>query len=249
MRLLSGSFTFGLHPPSTIPEHPEIQMLQRCLLATIGLLASVSVLAAQTAPSQPPAEASTEAPEQQEPRTGDRWTFEFRDEITGELKSTVTQTITDVSPAEIGIRLTFLGKPGLGFQTFDHSWNVVDNGTWKFTPNDGSGIKAPLQVGKSWTASSSDFNSSNGASLKRSVKSKITGQESITTRAGTFETYKIETSLEMRNANDPTKKFQTEQQTWYAPAIDHWVKRTWVNKSAGKVSDKGSLELIEYGRR
>lgn len=222
-------------------------MLCRCLLATIGLLMSATVLAAQTPPSQPPA--TTETPEQQEPQTGDRWTFEVRDEITGELKSTVTQTITDVSPTEIGIRLTFLGKPGVGFQTFDHSWNVVDNGTWKFTPNDGSGIKAPLQVGKSWSANSSDFNSSSGASLKRSVKSKVISQESITTRAGTFETYKIETSLEMRNANDPTKKFQTEQQTWYAPALNHWVKRAWVNKSAGKVNDKGSVELIEYGRR
>ncbi|UCF52980.1 MAG: hypothetical protein JSV48_28280 [Bradyrhizobium sp.] len=224
-------------------------MLHRCLLATIGVFAFVTVLAAQPAPSQPPAGASAEAPEQQEPKTGDRWTFEFRDEITGELKSTVTQTITDVSATEIGIRLTFLGKPGTGFQTFDRSWNVIDNGTWKFTPNDGSGIKAPLEIGKSWTANSSDFNSTNGASLKRSVKSKVTGQESITTRAGTFETYKIESSLEMRNANDPTKKFQTEQQTWYAPAINHWVKRTWVNKSAGKVNDKGSVELIEYGRR
>ncbi|OAF17339.1 TapB family protein [Bradyrhizobium neotropicale] len=224
-------------------------MLRRCLLATIGLLACASVVAAQTPASQPPADASTETPEQQEPRTGDRWTYEVRDEITGELKSTVTQTITDVSPAEIGIRLTFLGKPGIGFQTFDHSWNSINTGTWKFTPNDGTGIKTPLEVGKSWSVRSTDFNSGSGASLKRSVTSKVTAKESITTRAGTFETYKIETSIDMQNANDPTKKFQSSQQTWYAPTVDHWVKRTWVSKSEGRVSDKGSVELIEYGRR
>src|SRR6516165_8941445 len=136
-------------------------MLRRCLLATIGLLASASVLTAQTPPSQQPA-ATEQASSQEsmgEPLMGDRWTYEVRDEITGELKSTITQTITDVSPTEIGIRLSFLGKPGLSFQTFDHSWNFTNNGTWKFTPNDGTGIKAPLEVGKSWSAKSADFNS------------------------------------------------------------------------------------------
>jgi hypothetical protein len=249
LRSPSGSFTLELHLQLITPEHPEIEMLRRCLLATIGLLASASALTAQTPPGQPSVAAATETPEQQEPRMGDRWTYEVRDEITGELKSTITQTITDVSPTEIGIRLSFLGKPGLSFQTFDHSWNFTNNGTWKFTPNDGTGIKAPLEVGKSWSAKSADFNSTSGVSLKRSIASKVTGKETVTTRAGTFETYKIETSLEMLNANDPTKKFQTQQQTWYAPAINHWVKREWVNKSDGRTSDNGSVELIEYGRR
>ena len=30
-------------------------------------------------------------------QTGDHWTYEFRDEITGEVKSTITNTVTDVS--------------------------------------------------------------------------------------------------------------------------------------------------------
>ena len=84
-------------------------MMRRCLLATIGLLASASVLSAQAPPSQPSAPAPTESPSQQEtmedPQIGDHWTYELRDDISGDLKSTITHTITDVSAREISIRL------------------------------------------------------------------------------------------------------------------------------------------------
>ena len=31
-----------------------------------------------------------------DPQTGDHWTYELRDDITGEVKSTITTTVTDV---------------------------------------------------------------------------------------------------------------------------------------------------------
>jgi hypothetical protein len=46
----------------------------------------------------------------EEPEMGDRWTYEIRDQIAGELRSTVTSIVTDVSAKEIGMRLTFLGN-------------------------------------------------------------------------------------------------------------------------------------------
>ena len=107
----------------------------------------------------------------------------------------------------------------------------------------------PLAIGKTWTFKSSDSNSTAGVNLKRTGTSKVTARETITTRAGTFEAYKIETSIEMRNANDPTKKSQAEQQAWYVPEINHWVKRTYVSRADGRVRERGALEMIEYGRR
>ncbi|MCK1388257.1 hypothetical protein [Bradyrhizobium sp. 21] len=226
-------------------------MLCRCLLATIGLFASAGLVNAQTPPSPPPA--ATEQPAAQEameePQVGDHWTYEVRDEITGDLKSTITHTVTDVSATEIGIRLEILGKPGYGYQTYDRSWDMINNGTWRSTPNDGMGVRAPLAVGKSWPVKSTAFNSSNGVSLKVSGTSKVTGKETITTRAGTFEVYKIESSLESRNANDTTKKYIEAQQTWYAPGVNHWVKRVSVSKSEGRVRNSNAIELVEYGRR
>ena len=74
-------------------------------------------------------------------------------------------------------------------------------------------------------------------------------QESVTTPAGTFDTFKIEASFQIQNANDPTSKVQAVQQTWYAPAIDHWVKRSFVSRSDARVREKNTIELVEYGRR
>lgn len=223
-------------------------MLGRCFLATIGLFASMSVLHAQAPQSPPPAAEAPPVEAMEEPQLGDHWTYELRDEITGDLKSTMTHTITDVSATEIGIRIAMVGKNDSGFQTYNRSWDLL-SGLWRFTPNDGMGVRTPLEVGKSWPVKSTAFNGANGASLKISGTSKVTAKETITTRAGTFEVYKIETSIEQRNGNDATKKFLTEQQTWYAPAIDHWVKRATVNRSEGRVRDRAQIELVEYGRR
>ncbi len=101
-------------------------------------------------------------------QTGDHWTYELRDDITGELKSTITNTVTDVSDSEINVRVARLGNSNPGYQTFDRSWNVKNSGGWRYTPNDGTGIRAPLAVGKSWSFKSNDLNSTAGVSWKRS---------------------------------------------------------------------------------
>jgi hypothetical protein len=230
-------------------------MLRCALLASLGLLATAGSLSAQTTPVESPPAASSravETPSSVEPmedaQTGDHWTYETRDDITGDVKSTVTNTVTDVSASEISIRIAVLGNPNFGYVTYDRSWNLENNGTWRYTPGDGSGIRPPLAVGKTWSSKGNDFNSTAGFSWKRSVTSKVVAQESVTVRAGTFDTFKIETSFELQNAKDPTKKFQDAWQTWYAPAIDHWVKRSSVSRSDGHVRNKNTTELVEYGR-
>jgi hypothetical protein len=164
-------------------------------------------------------------------------------------KSTITNTVTDVSDSEISTRSAVLGTPNSGYQTYDRSWNLINNGIWRYTPNDGTGIRAPLAVGKTWSFKSTDLNTTAGVSWRRSGTAKVVAQESVTTRAGTFDTFKIETSLQFQNANDPTKKYQAAFQIWYAPVIDHWVKRSFVSRSDGRVRDKNTIELVEYGRR
>jgi hypothetical protein len=226
-------------------------MFRRCFLATVGLLLSASALTAQTPnPTSAPATTDTAAQETMEdPQVGDHWTYEVRDDITGDLKSTFTTTITDVSTTEISIRDTVVGNSNLGYASYDRSWNRISNDTWRFAPNDGMGIRPPLAVGKTWSVKARDLLSTKGLTWKRSVTSKVVAQESVTTRAGTFDTYKIEASVELQNTNDPTKKFLDVRETWYAPAIDHWVKLSSVMRSDGRVRSKSSTELIEYGRR
>jgi hypothetical protein len=226
-------------------------MFRCCFLAGVGLLLSASALTAQT-PNPAPAPASTESAGQEtmeDPQVGDHWTYEFRDEISGDVKSVLTNTVTDLTDSQIGIRITRAGNANSGYQTFDRSWNLINSGVSRFSPNDGAGIRAPLAVGKTWSFKSNDTNGTSGFSGRRSGTSKVTTQESIITPAGTFETFKIETSFQIRDANNATDKAQVVLQTWYAPAIDHWVKQTFVMRSDGRVRSKTSMELIEYDRR
>jgi hypothetical protein len=230
-------------------------MLRCAFLAAVILFGSENLLTAQTAPSGPSSTPtlgveSTIAPEPMENALpGDHWTYELRDDITGDIKSTITNTVTDVSDSEISIRIAQLGNSNIGYQTYDRSWNVINNGIWRYTPNDGGGIRPPLAVGKTWPVKNTELNSTAGISWKRSGTSKVIAQEGVTTRAGTFDTFKIETSIQIQNGNDPTRKVQAVQQTWYAPVIDHWVKRSSTSRSDGRVRDKSTIELVEYGRR
>jgi hypothetical protein len=249
-----------LRPSALDAGVTEKSLSRLALLATVSLIVTATPLSAQTptkeapapappAAAAPPVEAPNSTESMEDAQLGDHWTYEFRDDISGDVKSTLTYTVTDLSDKQIGIRITKLGTSNNGDQTFDRSWNLMESGSWRYAPNDGTGIPSPLAVGKTWSFKSTDLNNTAGLSVKRSGTSKVVAQESVTTQAGTFETFKIETSFQMQNANDPTAKVQAVAQTWYAPAINHWVKRSFVTRSSGRVRDKNTVELVEYGRR
>ena len=156
--------------------------------------------------------------------------------------------MTDVSASQINIRLGKLGTNNTGYQTYDHSWNLMDNGVWRNRPNDGTGIQAPLGVGKTWSFRSTDLNNTaDQLEALRHVESGRAGK--CHDVSGHFRHFQDRDSIEVQSIKDPTKKIRIVQQTWYAPSIDHWVKRSSVSRSATRVIDKNTIELVEYGRR
>jgi hypothetical protein len=226
-------------------------MPRYAVLGVIGLVAS-SAWAQQVPPqTEPPASAQPAKAviPMEDPQPGDHWTYEIRDEITGAISATRANVVTEVTPTEISIRYKLVGTPTEGLNVYDRSWNLIDNRPWKFSPNDGTGIRTPLTVGKTWTFQSNSINSANGSAWKRSGTSKVVGQETVTTSAGTFETFKVETTFSARNVNDPTRKNEITLQTWYAPAIDHWVKRTFIARADKRLTESDTVELTEYGRK
>jgi hypothetical protein len=230
-------------------------MLRYTVPVVISLIATSAW--AQQAPPQaaapPDAAASAESAKavvpMEEPRPGDRWTYEVRDEITGTIAKTRENVITDVTPTEISVRYKNVGTTNTGFVIYDRSWNMVEDRPWRYSPNDGSGIQSPLAVGKTWPVQTNNINSANGNVWKRLGTSKVVGQESLTTKAGTFDTFKIETTFTGRNVNNPTLKNEVTSVTWYAPAIDHWVKRTFVSRANKHLQISNTIELVEYGRK
>lgn len=181
--------------------------------------------------------------------SGDHWTYEAHDEITGSLKYTTTNLVTDVTPTEIGVRTENIGTPGTGTLVYDHSWNVKSTSTWKYSPHDGTGIKLPLKVGAIWKIQSNDVLAARGLSLQRTGSTKVVAEESVTTGAGTFNTFRLETAITARSPADPTKKLNLAMTTWYAPSVNHWVKRNSKILLDGHVSENTVYELVEYGRR
>jgi hypothetical protein len=139
-------------------------MFRRTFQAAVGLLLSASFVTAQTQnPAPAPAAAESGAQEAMEDlQVGDHWTYEVRDDVSGDIKSTLTNTVTDVSASQINIRLGKLGTGNTGYQTYD----LMDNGAWHNRPNDGTGIQLPLAVGKSWSFRSTDLNNTAGSSWK-----------------------------------------------------------------------------------
>jgi hypothetical protein len=225
-------------------------ILAMCLVATSASAQqpSAPVPAPGAAVENPPARAVVSM---EEPLAGDHWTYEIRDEITGNVTATRENVVTEVTPGAITIRFRTVGAGNKedGFSIYDRSWNMVEARPWRYSPNDGTGIQSPLAVGKTWPVRTNNINSANGAVWRRSGVSKVVGEESVTTKAGTFETFKIETTFTGTNVNNPTLKNEVTSTTWYAPAIDHWVRRTFVSRANKHLQIDDLIELIEYGRK
>jgi DUF3108-like len=179
---------------------------------------------------------------------GDRWVYEVKDEITGDLKRTTTVVVLNVSEKEINTRMSVRGAPRPFETVFDRNWNRIDDGIWKFKPSDGAGVQTPLQVGKEWRFENKSTHA-NGTALSTTGQSKVVGEEKVTTSAGTFDTFKIETRMRHVNANDQTKASTVNTTLWYAPTVNRWVRKTYETHIEGRVRDSHTEELVDYSRK
>ena len=239
------------------PHMPRRATIAVCFLLTLGAGAL-----AQTAPennkpgaaqpaAQPPSSPESAGSEESmdPPMLGDHWTYDVHDEITGELKFSTTNIITDLTPTEVAIRVQSPSFAGPGIYIYDRNWDLKNSPIWRVSPNDGTGVKLPLNVGSAWKFQNNAIYSARGTTFRNVGSSKVVARESVTTGAGAFDTFKIETSVNGHNANDPTKRFAMSITTWYAPSIDHWVRRISKTSFDGHVDDDSSIELVDYGRR
>jgi hypothetical protein len=182
-------------------------------------------------------------------QVGDRWVFDRTDELTGDPKDTYTRTVTEVSAKQITTHFIVSGSPGYTIMTFDQDWNLVDNSSVRFKPNNGQGIRLPLAVGKSWRAEYDYRNISTGAGFRGSVTNKVTAQESVTTQAGGFDAFKIETFARDYSPANPAKLWEYQIVRWYAPAINYWVRETFVERFDKSVRVSTSSELVDFSRK
>ena len=160
-----------------------------------------------------------------------------------------TLVVVDINDKEITTRVSYRGKDRPRTIIFDSQWAVLDDSVWKNGPEGLTGIRTPLQVGKTWRSETNSTNMQTGTALRSSSVAKVVAQEKITTRAGTFDTFRVETSLTQINSKDATKSARLAYVHWYAPAINQWVKKTFELRVEGRVRDSTVDELIDYLRK
>jgi hypothetical protein len=178
---------------------------------------------------------------------GDQWTYNDIDDITGKKKATVTFTVTEVNGKQIAVRAVRDGQSESVFSLYDLNWNATTEGNWKKLPRDSTGIEPPLVVGKEWHFKHRNQNTSTGAVINVTTKAKVVGQETANIASQQYDTFKIETQI--RQVLPQTGRSQDILiSTWYAPAINRWVKRTWTIRSDGHVKDQHTHELVEFSR-
>jgi hypothetical protein len=219
-------------------------MLSRYLLGFLLISCVTPSLAEEGGPKSPPSVNAT----LQQVVPGDHWSYQVKDEITGVVKLTRTETVTDVSNSQITVRFDAdNGRSGVVF--YDRSWNVVRNGPFKYSPNDGTGFQLPLTPGAQWKIAIDASNSSNGQTFKRTGASRVTVQEGVTTKAGTFQAFVVETNYTGRNVQDPTLVNQTSDRTWFSTEVNHWVKRSILLRRRGSIVQNDTIELTGYGHK
>jgi hypothetical protein len=178
----------------------------------------------------------------------DRWEYEVTDEITGDVTHATSVYVISVSDTEIQTRASSRAmKPNQ--IVFDRYWDRIDDDVWKYKPSDGMGIRLPLEVGKEWRFESNAVHLQNGVTVSTAGRSKVAAQEKITTPAGTFDTFRIETSTRQVNAIDETKAAMFNTTLWYAPTVNRWVRKTYKVWIEGRVREANTEELTDYSRK
>lgn len=232
-------------------------MLNRFLFIALLGLSVTSAYAEEAASQSTPATSSAAKPagaaaspvqDMQPIAIGDFWSYDLTDNISGELKQRRTARITEITPKSITARIERAGDSRVGIIVYDTAWDVIKSGPQRFSPNDGSGIQQPLEIGKSWKIRSDRIDST-GAIWKKIGESRVVGKESITTKAGQFDAFVIETKFSAQNTKDRARKTEGVVRMWYSPAIDHWVKRSIVFRVNGHVLQNYAVELTAYGRK
>jgi hypothetical protein len=226
-------------------------MAIRLLLASLLAIAPVDPLWAQVAdtPGDTADAGHVDSSDADAVRVGDRYTFNTKNEVTGEATGTYVALVTAISDKEIVTAISFTGKTGSRVVVLDHDLNRLDDSVSKFSPNDAQGIRRPLAVGEEWHYEYDARNMQTGVASRASGVSKVVSQETVTTPAGTFDTFKIERHVAMHQTLDQTRGSDTEVVIWYAPKVNRWVRRTFAVRIEGRLRSNTSEELVDFSRK
>ena len=175
---------------------------------------------------------------------GSSWNYEVTDQIK-QTKGVVETTLTESKGNERVVRENTRGLTSHNVIVYDKDWNVLETMSLKFEPYSGTGVPTLLEIGSTFKAARSiRSKQKTGWSGVSPVitEMKVASIETITTKAGKFETYRIEGSMKMG-------EHENKIVYWFSPKIDHWVKTQLEVRLNGRLIEKFDRELINYELR
>jgi hypothetical protein len=133
-------------------------------------------------------------------KPGDRWTYRWVDDITGETKSYQTYTLTEIKDGAFSVAVTATpigqGQPTSGLHVYDESWGLLDDGVWTRKVGDPvTGVRLPLKLGAKWETHFTASRKNPDRDSTIDATSVVTAYEEVSFRFGlTYDAFKIETN-------------------------------------------------------
>jgi hypothetical protein len=185
---------------------------------------------------------------------GDRWTYEVRDDITGDLKTVVDYAVTDVTDKEIDTRVRFTnvatGAETTAVQVFDPRWRLKDTGAFLYRPAlEETGTPADIKVGQTWSFRYDSARINPPSHFRFAGKGKVDSWEHVSVANGlAYDAFKIVFDSAVTPVVN-NRKFETKIVLWYAPAANRYVKRRYESRQNGKLFDASVETLRNYSHR
>jgi hypothetical protein len=235
--------------------------VKHLIIVTTVLLVGAVQSQAQTEP------AKDKAPDVKsiDVKKGDQWVYTARDELTGEVKATVSHVVSDVADNEIDVRVISKapsGAEGTFLETYDRRWRKTEGAKFKFSKGQEFwGVPEDIAVGKEWSYSYEMRSLAGPLNFKWAGHGEVTAWEKVLLPSGqSFDAYKIEfheatsrnagSQIEIVTEATPANlNVQSSVVEWYAPSVNRYVKRTFEYRQKGKLLTAESETLTKYARR
>lgn len=182
---------------------------------------------------------------------GDSWTYDLRDEVTGDLKGSVVFEVTKVIDGEIETRTTRQmltnNAKTTSIQRFDRRWRRTDNGQYVWRPHlDTSGVPDDLGVGKSWSFKFEAARKGSAQTETYAGAGKVEAWERVTLPSGAvYDAFKIDVADSQTSAL-AGRKHENHAVMWFAPAVNRLVKMIDESRDNGKLRDATEQTLRDY---
>ncbi len=187
-------------------------------------------------------------------KPGDRWTYRWVDDITGETKSYQTYTLTEIKDGAFSVAITMApvgqGQPATGLHVYDETWGLLDDGVWTRKVGDPvTGVHLPLKVGAKWETHFTASRKNPDRDSTIDATSVVTGYEEVSFRFGlTYDAFKIETNETVTAVGGgPVATMKVD--LWYAPAVNRYVKRVIESRTNDRLQSRAIEVLTDYKRR